>query len=76
MGEHILKTYFSTQPTVGLSSGEAPFYGVERAAGTALGQQSLFADLCTPFEVRAFKRRCGHVRSYSKVRHEVNPADL
>ena len=54
MGEHILKTYSSTQPTVSLSSGEAEFYGVVRASGAALGQQSLFADLGVPLDVRVW----------------------
>ena len=51
LGEHILKTYSSTQPTISLSSGEAEFYGVVRASGAALGQQSLFADLGVPLNV-------------------------
>ena len=54
LGGHTLKTYPSTQPTISLSSGEAEFYGVVRAAGAALGQQSLFADLGTPLEVRVW----------------------
>ena len=54
LGEHILKTYSSTQPTVSLSSGEAEFYGVVRASGAALGQQSLFADLGVPLDVRVW----------------------
>ena len=54
LGEHILKTYSSTQPTVSLSSGEAEFYGVVRASGAALGQQSLFADLNVPLNVRVW----------------------
>ena len=33
LGQHILKTYSSTQPTISLSSGEAEFYGVVNAAG-------------------------------------------
>ena len=51
LGSHMLKTYSSTQPTVSLSSGEAEFYGVVRASGAALGQQSLFRDLGVQFEV-------------------------
>ena len=54
LGQHILKTYSSTQPTVSLSSGEAEFYCVVRASGAALGQQSLFADLGTPLSVRVW----------------------
>jgi hypothetical protein len=37
-----------------LSSGEAEFYGVVRAAGAALGQQSLFADLGVSLGVRVW----------------------
>lgn len=54
LGQHILKTYSSTQPTVSLSSGEAEFYGVVRASGAALGQQSLFADLGIPLDARVW----------------------
>ena len=45
LGSHTLKTWSSTQPSVTLSSGEAEFYGVVRAAGAALGHQSLLRDL-------------------------------
>ena len=51
MGSHILKTWSSTQPTISLSSGEAEFYGVVRASGAALGQQSLFRDLGVELQV-------------------------
>ena len=54
LGQHILKTSSSTLPTVSLSSGEAEFYGAVRASGAALGQQSLFADLGVPLDVRAW----------------------
>ena len=45
LGAHLLKSWSSTQATVALSSGEAEFYGVVRAASVALGQQALFRDL-------------------------------
>ena len=54
LGNHILKTYSSTQPTISLSSGEAEFYGVVKASGAALGQQSLFADLGISLQVRVW----------------------
>ena len=48
-GRHTLKSWASTQPSVTLSSGEAEFYGVVKASGAALGQQSLMRDLgCDP----------------------------
>jgi hypothetical protein len=45
LGSHALKTWSSTQASVTLSSGEAEFNGVIRAAGIGLGYQSLLADL-------------------------------
>ena len=53
-GFHILKTLSSTQPTVSLSSGEAEFYGVVKASGLALGQQSLLRDLGIELPVRVW----------------------
>ena len=48
-GRHTIKTWSATQPSVTLSSGEAEFYGVVKAAGIALGQRSLMRDLgCDP----------------------------
>ena len=45
VGAHTIKHWSSTQPSVSLSSGEAEFYGVVRAAGQGLGYQALLADL-------------------------------
>jgi hypothetical protein len=45
LGAHALKTWSSTQSSVALSSGEAEFNGVIRAAGMGLGYQSLLEDL-------------------------------
>ena len=54
LGRHVLKTWSSTQPTISLSSGEAEYYGVVRAAGLALGQQSLLRDLGHDLPVRVW----------------------
>ena len=54
LGGHTLKTWSSTQQSVSLSSGEAEFYGVVRASGVALGQQSLFRDLGYVVPVRVW----------------------
>ena len=45
IGEHVIKCWSSTQASIALSSGEAEYYGVVRAAAIALGQKSLMADL-------------------------------
>jgi hypothetical protein len=54
VGSHLLKSWSSTQASVALSSGEAEFYGVLRAAGVGLGFQSLMKDLSIPVKVRVW----------------------
>ena len=53
-GSHVLKTWSSTQPSISLSSGEAEYYGVVKAAGIAIGQQSLMKDLGMDVRVRVW----------------------
>ena len=43
-GNHILKSYSTTQALVNLSSGEAEFYGLVKAGSTCLGIQSMLKD--------------------------------
>ena len=45
LGTHCLKSWSSTQPSVSLSSGEAEFYGLVKAAGIGLGFQALMQDV-------------------------------
>ena len=54
LGQHAIKHWSSTQPSVSLSSGEAEFYGVVRGAGQGLGYQALLQDLgvVLPLRVR------------------------
>ena len=54
LGCHVIKTWSSTQSSVSMSSGEAEFYGVVRAAGIALGQQALLRDLGCDLPVRVW----------------------
>ena len=42
---HLLTSWSSTQTSISLLFGEAEYYGVIKAAGIALGQQSLMGDL-------------------------------
>ena len=44
LGKRLIKSWSSTQGLVSLSSGEAEYYGVVKAAGTGLGYQSLLKD--------------------------------
>ena len=74
LGAHVLKTWSATQPTVSLSSGEAEFYGVVKAAGLALGQQSILRDLGLELPVRVWTDSsaaigiCGR-QGLGKLRH-------
>ena len=54
LGWHLFKSWSSTQPSISLSSGEAEYYGVVKAAGIALGQQSLMRDLGMDVGVRVW----------------------
>ncbi len=54
IGRHTIKTWSSTLPSVSLSSGEAEFYGVVRAAGMGLGYQSLLCDLGVSLPLRVW----------------------
>ena len=49
----VIRTWSSTQPLVALSSGEAEFYGLVKAAGAGSGHQSIMLDfgLKTPVRV-------------------------
>ena len=54
LGSHLIKSWSTTQSQVALSSGEAEYYGVTRAVGTALGFQSLLRDLGVDLKLRAW----------------------
>ncbi len=52
LGQHLIKSWSSTQTSVSLSSGEAEFYGVVKASGIGLGYQALLEDLCFDLPIR------------------------
>ena len=52
IGVHVIRTWSSTQPSVMLSSGEAEFYGLVKAAGAGLGHQSIMLDFGLKTPVR------------------------
>ncbi len=45
LGSHLIKAWSSTQPSISLSSAEAEFYGLVKAAGMGLGYRALLRDL-------------------------------
>ena len=54
IGTHCIRTWSSTQASVTLSSGEAEYYGLVKAAGAGLGHQSLMDDLGLHLPVRVW----------------------
>ena len=54
LGGHLIKSWSSTQSSISLSSGEAEYYGVVKAAGIALGHRSLMADMGMTANVRVW----------------------
>ena len=80
LGRHVLKTWSSTQTSVSLSSGEAEFYGVVRASGIAMGQQSLMRDLGYEMPLRVWTDSSAamgvcHRQGLGKLRH-INTQSL
>ena len=74
LGKHLIKSWSSTQSSVSLSSGESEFYGVVKAAGVALGFQSLLRDVGHSLPVRVWTDStatlgiCGR-QGLGKLRH-------
>ena len=74
LGTHLIKSWSSTQSSVSLSSGESEFYGVVKAAGIALGYQSLLRDVGHELPVRVWTDStatigiCGR-QGLGKLRH-------
>lgn len=74
LGQHLLKSWSSTQPTITLSSGESELHGAVRGCAVGLGFLSLLADLGVHLPLRvwtdstASKGICGR-QGLGKVRH-------
>ncbi len=74
LGKHLLKSWSSTQSAVALSSGEAEFDGVVKAAGIGMGYRSLLSDLGVSLPLRVWTDStatigiCGR-RGLGKLRH-------
>ncbi len=74
VGTHLIKSWSSTQNLIALSSGEAEFYGVVKAAGTGLGYQALLTELGIHLPLRVWTDStasigiCGR-QGLGKLRH-------
>ena len=54
LGQHLIKSWSSTQASIALSSGEAEYYGVVKASGVSLGYQALLADVGLKIPIRVW----------------------
>ncbi len=74
LGQHLIKSWSTTQVPISLSSGEAEFYGVVTASSVALGYQAMMEDLGLKMAVRVWTDSsatmgiCGR-RGLGKLRH-------
>ena len=74
LGDHLVKSWSSTQSVIALSTGEAELYALNKAAAQALGLQSLLADMGINLSVRLHTdattgRAIATRRGLGKVRH-------
>ena len=74
VGAHLTKSWSSTQPNPALSSGEAEYYGVVKAAGIGLGYQALLLDLGIELPLRLWTDSSAAIgvtsrQGVGKIRH-------
>ena len=74
LGDHVVKSWSSTQTVVALSTGEAELYALNKTAAQSLGLQSLLRDLGVELDVRLHTdattgRAIATRRGLGKVRH-------
>ena len=79
LGRHTIKHWSSTQASISLSSGEAEYYGVVRAAAQGIGARSLLVDLKSKmgevdFEISASKSL--HPEIVGKIRNHLKQVIL
>ena len=74
LGDHVVKSWSSTQSIIALNTGEAELYAINKTAATALGLQSLLTDLGVQMDIRVFTdattgKPIVTIRGLGKVRH-------
>ena len=74
LGDHVVKSWSSTQTVVALSTGEAELYALNKTAAQSLGLHSLLRDLGVELDVRRHTdattgRAIATRRGLGKVRH-------
>ena len=78
IGDHIIRFWSSTQKVIALSSGEAEYYGMVRAAAEGIGSKSILADMHVNVKLKLMEdssaaKGIAERTGLGKVRHiEVN----
>ena len=54
LGDHVVKSWSSSQSIIALSTGEAELYALNKASATAMGLKSLLWDLGVDLEIKVF----------------------
>ena len=52
LGDHLLRSWSSTQSTIALSSGESEYYAIVKGGSQTLGLRSMLADLSFSAKIR------------------------
>ena len=74
LGQHMIKSWSSTQGNIALSSGEAEYYGLVKGASMALGIRSMHSEMGIPLRIRvntdaSAAKGIASRRGLGKVRH-------
>ena len=74
LGDHVVKSWSSSQSIIALSTGEAELYALNKASATAIGLKSLLDDLGVHLEIKVFTdattgKAMAVRRGLGKVRH-------
>ena len=74
LGDHVVKSWSSSQSIIELSTGEAELYALNKASATAIGLKSLMEDLGVNLEIKVFTdattgKAMAVRRGLGKVRH-------
>ena len=80
LGNHLVKSWSSTQSVIALSSGEAEYYGLVKGASIGIGIRSMLSDFAIPVSVvlhtdSSAAKGIGSRRGLGKLRH-VELAEL
>ena len=74
LGDHVVKSWSSTQTVIALSTGEAELYALNKTAATSMGLKSLLEDMGISLDMKLFTdattgRAIATRKGLGKVRH-------